>query len=109
MHEPPARAIGSVTRYVVQVAEDAAAEAVDDHEHRCHAIPPPRRDPVTAIPFADVEFSDDQVSHVIEMLADHDDTWVARRLGIPLMALQRALADYERRHGTFLFKRRTTG
>ncbi len=109
MHEPPARVLGSVTRYVVRAAEDAAADAVQDHEHRCHAIPAPSSAPVTAIPFADVTVSDDQICHAIEMLIECDEMSVATRLGIPLPALQRVLADYQRRFGTFLVKRATSG
>lgn len=109
MDEPPARAIGTVTRYVHQVAEDTAVGAVEDHERRCHAIPPPDRSPITAVPFADYQISDDQVSHAIEMLQEHDEFQVAARMGIPLPALQRKLADYQRRHGDFIFKRSTVG
>lgn len=105
MDEPPARAIGSVTHYVHQVAEDA----VEDHERRCHAIPPPDHSPITAVPFADYTVTDDQLSHAIEMLQDHDEFLVAFRLGIPLPALQRTLADYQRRHGQFIFRRATVG
>lgn len=111
MNEPPARAIASITHYVHQVAEDTAAEAVEDHERRCHAIPPPDRSPLTAIPFANYIVTDDQISHAIEMLTDDqedcDDVLVSRRLGIPLPALQRTLADYVRRHGRFLYRRAT--
>ena len=106
MNEPPARPIGAVTRYVNQVAEDAATDAVADHERRCHAIPPPRRDPVTAIPWSHIELTDDQISHAIELLRDHDERAVAARMDVPLPALQRELADYDRRYGKFLHLRR---
>lgn len=106
MDEPPGRVIARIGRIV----EETVDEAVEAHERRCHAIPPPPRAPLTAIPFADVVVSDDQVSHAIELLDENQDEGnVARSLGIPLPALQRALADYERRYGKFLYLRRTNG
>jgi hypothetical protein len=103
MDEPPARLLVRIGRLVEQTVHDA----LDEHEHRCHAVPPPDRSPLTAIPFANFRVTDDELSHAIEMLEEQDEATVARRLGIPLPALQRALADYQRRFGGFLFKRAT--
>lgn len=105
MDEPPARAVMRIGRLVEETVEDA----VEEHERRCHAIPPPDRSPVTAIPFADFTVTDDQLSHAIELLEDYDVVAVAMRIGVPRPALERALADYHRRFGGFLFKRATTG
>src|ERR1700730_1455122 len=83
MDEPPARLVLRIGRLV----EETIEEAVDDHERRCPAIPPPDHSPLTAIPFADYIVSDDQLSHAIEMLEEYDEFAVAFRLGIPCPAL----------------------
>ena len=87
--------------------EETVDDAVEDHERRCHAIPPPDNSPLSAVPLPDVHPSDDELSHAIEMLDDHDEGAVAAQLGIPLPALQRGRADYGRRFGKFLHFRRT--
>jgi hypothetical protein len=105
MEEPPGRVIGRIGRIV----EETVDEAVQDHERRCHAIPPANNAPLEAIPFADIVLSDDELSHAIEMLREYDEDTVAARLDIPLPALQRTLADFRRRYGRFLYQRATTG
>ncbi|MBV9581457.1 MAG: hypothetical protein JO057_23005 [Chloroflexi bacterium] len=40
--EPPAGAIGRVTRYVHDVAREAALAAIANHEARCHELRDPR-------------------------------------------------------------------
>lgn len=105
MEEPPGRVIARIGRIV----EETVTESVHNHEVRCHSVPPPNRAPVTAVPFAGMEVSDEQCSHAIEMLQDLDEVAVALRIGVPLPVLQLALADYERRFRMFLLQRATLG
>lgn len=109
MNEPPARVVANVTRYVDQVSEEAAHEAVDEHERRMH-IPPPRRGRVTAIPFPGMHLSDVQTAKAREMIesgASLEDILAA--VDAPLSVLERALAEYRPAWRQFLAEREAGG
>ena len=99
MDEPPARVMLRIGRLVDQ--------AIQAHECRCHAVPPPDHSPVSSVPFPNVQPSDDLVCHAIELLHHDglDEALVARLLDVPLPALLRALADYHSRYARFLRER----
>lgn len=105
MDEPPVRAIGSVTRYVNRVAEDVAADAIEDHEARCH-IPPPRRGKLTAIPFPNRTMNDSQIARAWEMLElGATEQEVCLALDVPTSVLERCLAEYKPAWRQFLAER----
>jgi len=105
MDEPPVRAIGRVTNYVVSAAEDAAADAVEDHERRMH-VPPPRRGRVTAIPFPHTRLNDSQTCRAWEMIELGSSLGeAAAALGVPDLVLVRALAEYQPAWHQFLAER----
>ena len=105
MNEPPVAAIGTVTHFVAEIADEAAADAVEDHERRMH-IPPPRRGRVTAIPFPGLTLDDSQVCRAWEMMklgASLDEAALA--LGVPDLVLERCLHEYQPAWQQFLQER----
>lgn len=109
MDEPAVRTISSVTSYMNEVAEDAAADAVDEHERRMH-IPPRRRGRVTAIPFPNITLTDSQVCTAWEMIklgATLDEAALA--LGVPDLVLERCLHEYQPAWHQFLIERSAGG
>jgi len=103
--EPPARAIVNVTRYVTQAAEDAALEAVEDHEERMH-IPPPRRGRVTAIPFPNMRLNDSQTCRAWEMLQlGATSAEAAAAIDVPELVMIRCLSEYQPAWRQFLAER----
>lgn len=85
------------------------AEAIEDHEERCH-IPPPRRGRVTAIPFPNVRLNDLQTSKAMEMLNGGSTLEeAAAAIDVPSLALERALAEYRPAWRQFLHEREVAG
>jgi hypothetical protein len=106
-HEPPVRFIGQMMEGALEGAAQLDHESMEEHVETMH-IPPRRRDPVTAIPFANVRLDDVTVSKAIELLRTSQDPsidTVARMLDVPVEALERALSEYKPRWRDFLFAR----
>jgi hypothetical protein len=91
---------------VLQALGDAVEEMVTDkleqHVSRYH-VPPRSRKPVSAIPFADIDVTDEQCARAHELMhagrTVHD---IAAILDLPLLRLELALADYSGRCGALL-------
>lgn len=103
--ELPATAIASVNHVVADLAEEAATDAVLEHEQRMH-IPPPRRGKVTAIPYPNVQMNDSQVCGAWEMLKEGATLQeAALAFGVPDLALERCLREYQPAYRAFLDER----
>ena len=103
MHEPPARFINQIADTVTEIDR----ESMECHVESMH-IPPKRRDPLTAIPFAGIRLDDVTVAKAIEMLRTMQYgsvELVAQDLDVPVEALELALAEYKPRWKRFLFER----
>lgn len=95
MDEPAVRTISTVTHYVHEVAGEAAADAVLDHEQRMH-LPPRRRGRATAIPFASITMDDSQVCRAWELMkkgASLEEA--AAAFDVPDLVLIRCLHAYQ--------------
>lgn len=100
------RTIGDVVQDVVR---DVVRDEIVGHEDRFH-IPPPRKGRVQAIPFANVTVSDVQTSRAVEMLTTGSSLEEASlAVGVPIPALERALAEYRPAWRKFLHERETAG
>ncbi len=113
--ELPARFIRQVGEFVEDVIDEAVDQRVDpriearleDHEERMH-VPPRRRDPLRAVPFAAERLDDAKLSRIIEILRIEPEATletVSRSMGIPMELLERELADWKPRWRTFLLRR----
>mgnify|MGYP001295899109 CR=1 FL=1 len=105
--EQPIRFLSEIARVSMDNCATMVAEGIEDHEERMH-IPPRRRDPLTAIPFAQIRLDDVTVAKAIEMLRNSQDPSVdvvARMLDVPVEALELALAEYKPRWRRFLMSR----
>lgn len=103
--EPPLR---FMRQYISEAAE-MDRETMEDHVESMH-IPPRRRGPLQAIPFASVRLDDVTVARAIEMLRTAQDgsvEVVARILEVPPEALELALAEYRPRWRQFILARAT--
>src|SRR4051812_48247316 len=72
-------------------------------------VPTPDRRPLEAIPFADVVVTDNECRRIIEMMEEQgiDLYEAAETIGKPLLAIERALADYRFRWDDLLQSRAT--
>lgn len=86
-----------------------AREEVARHERRKHALPPPNRAPLTAIPFADVKLADPEITRAVELLTNKRDPMtieeVAYILECPVIVLERHLAEFRPRWRKLMFER----
>lgn len=86
---------------------EAIGHAITDHEEHFH-IPPARRGPLQAVPFADVVMNDAQVVRARELLENGATIFEAADIvGVPVSVVERELADFEPRWHRFLLARRT--
>lgn len=78
--------------------------AIHAHEERLHRLPEPRRDPIQAVPFANVRLSDTDMSEIIELAEREgiDPRHAGRRLGFPVLVVERELPNYLARHRVWI-------
>jgi hypothetical protein len=114
MDEVPGRSIARVSQMVRaamresvhEVALEVAEQVIVDHERHTHHVPAPNRKRLTAIPFADVVISDEDLAKAVEMLeARWEISDVAIALEQPLLALERHLAEFWPRWNEFVLNR----
>jgi hypothetical protein len=80
-------------------------QALDDHHHLEH-VPALDKDPVRAVPFPRIALSDVQICGAIEMMELGATLYdAAEHLGVPALALEREIADYQPRWRRFLWER----